>query len=215
MKIKILKKSILLVCSLALLTQVYLWAEPTFAIQDDDEVIVTLNVETGITISKEDDVTMLPTLGIASDTSIGQTSWTVKTNNVAGYNLNVKASSSPAMVHSNTVNSFADYSETSSGVPETWSVASGDYEFGFSAYGDDVEDTTWGVGVDCGTSSTISTNDLNYLGFKTTDKTIATRSSVTPNVGVETNICFAAEQKDVYAPSGVYTATITATAVTL
>jgi hypothetical protein len=215
MKIKILKKSILLVCSLALLTQVYLWAEPTFAIQEDDEVIVTLNVETGITISDGDDVTMLPTMGILSNSAIGETTWTVKTNNVAGYNLNVKASTEPAMAHTTTTDTFADYSETVLGTPETWSVGSGDYEFGFSAYGDDVADGTWGTGVDCGTHTTISTNNLNYLGFKTTDKTIATRSSVTPNVGVETNICFAAEQKDVYAPSGSYQAIITATAVTL
>ena len=216
MKIKILKKSILLVCSLALLTQVYLWAEPTQAIEENsDQVVVTLNVETGITISDGADVTMSPSLGITSDTSIGKTTWTVKTNNVAGYNLNVKASTEPAMAHTTTTDTFADYSETVLGTPETWSVGSGDYEFGFSAYGDDVADGTWGTGVGCGTHTTISTNNLNYLGFKTTDKTIATRSSVTPNLGVETNICFAAEQKDVYAPSGTYTATITATAVTL
>jgi hypothetical protein len=213
MNIKILKKSILLVCSLALLTQVYLWAEPTFAIQDDDEVIVTLNVETGITISDGADVTMSPSLGITSDTSIGETSWIVKTNNISGYNLDVKASTAPALA--NATDSFADYTEAVLGTPETWSVGSGDYEFGFSAYGDDVSDATWGAGVGCGTSSTISTNNLNYLGFKTTDKTIATRNSVTPNTGVQTNVCFAAEQKDVYAPSGTYTATITATALTL
>ena len=209
MKIKILKKSILLVCSLALLTQVYLWAEPTFAIH---EVIVTLNVETGITISDGADVTMSPSLGITSDTSIGETSWIVKTNNFSGYKLDVKASTAPALA--NATDSFADYSETVLGTPETWSVGSGDYEFGFSAYGDDVADGTWGTGVGCGTHTTISTNNLNYLGFKTTDKTIATRNSVTPNTGVQTNVCFAAEQKDVYAPSGTYTATITATALT-
>ena len=211
MKIKILKKSILLVCSLALLTQVYLWAEPTFAIQED-EVIVTLNVVTGITISDGADVTMSPSLGITSDTSIGETSWIVKTNNFSGYKLDVKASTAPALA--NATDSFADYSETVLGTPETWSVGSGDYEFGFSAYGDDVADGTWGTGVGCGTHTTISTNNLNYLGFKTTDKTIATRNSVTPNTGVQTNVCFAAEQKDVYAPPGTYTATITATALT-
>ena len=216
MKIKILKKSILLVCSLALLTQVYLWAEPTQAIEENsDQVVVTLNVETGITISDGDDVTMLPTMGILSNSAIGETTWTVKTNNVAGYNLNVKASTEPAMAHTTTTDTFADYSETVLGTPETWSVGSGDYEFGFSAYGDDVADGTWGTGVGCGTHTTISTNNLNYLGFKTTDKTIATRNSVTPNTGVQTNVCFAAEQKDVYAPSGTYTATITATALTL
>jgi hypothetical protein len=216
MKIKILKKSILLVCSLALLTQVYLWAEPTQAIEENsDQVVVTLNVETGITISDGADVTMSPSLGIESDTSIGETSWIVKTNNVSGYKLDVKASTEPAMAHTTTTDTFADYSETVLGTPETWSVGSGDYEFGFSAYGDDVADGTWGAGVNCGTHTTISTNNLNYLGFKTTDKTIATRNSVTPNTGVQTNVCFAAEQKDVYAPSGSYQAIITATAVTL
>jgi len=215
MKIKILKKSILLVCSLALLTQVYLWAEPTRADTNTDSVIVTLEVDSGITITEGIDVTMAPNIGVGSNTSIGGTSWIVKTNNVNGYNLNVKASTVPALKHSNGTDFFLDYTEETSGTPETWSVASSGYEFGFSAYGDDVSDATWGAGVDCGTSSTISTNNLNYLGFKTTDKTIATRNSVTPNTGVQTNVCFAAEQKDVYAPSGTYTATITATALTL
>lgn len=214
MKTKILKKSILLVCSLALLTQVYLWAEPTRADTDTDSVIVTLDVDSGITITDGLDVTMSPNIGVGVDTSIGQTSWIVKTNNVNGYNLNVKASTAPALKHSNGTNFFTDYTEATSGTPETWSVASGGYEFGFSAYGVDVA-SLWGAGMNCGTSATISTNGLKYVGFKPTDKTIATRSSMTGGSGNQTNICFAAEQKDIYVPSGTYTATITATAMTI
>ena len=97
MKTKILKKSILLVCSLALLTQVYLWAEPTRADTNTDSVIVTLEVDSGITITEGIDVAMAPNIGVGSNTSIGGTSWIVKTNNVNGYNLNVKASTVPAL----------------------------------------------------------------------------------------------------------------------
>lgn len=215
MKTKILKKSILLVCSLALLTQVYLWAEPTRADTDTDSVIVTLEVDSGITITEGIDVAMAPNIGVGSNTSIGGTSWIVKTNNEHGYNLNVKASTAPALKHSNGTNFFSDYTEATSGTPETWSVASGGYEFGFSAYGEDVASLTWGTGIDCGTSATISTNGLKYVGFKPTDKTIATRNSMTDGDGTQTNICFAAEQKDIYVPSGEYTATITATAMTI
>lgn len=214
MKTKILKKSILLVCSLALLTQVYLWAEPTRADTDTDSVIVTLEVDSGITITDGLDVTMSPNIGVGADTSIGQTSWIVKTNNVNGYNLNVKASTAPALKHSNGTDFFMDYTEATSGTPETWSVASGGYEFGFSAFGEDVP-VAWGAGAGCGTNLTISTNGLKYVGFKPTDKTIATRNSMTDGDGNQTNICFAAEQKDIYVPSGTYTATITATAMTI
>jgi hypothetical protein len=79
----------------------------------------------------------------------------------------------------------------------------------------DVASLTWGTGMNCGTSATISTNGLKYVGFKPTDKTIATRGSMTGGSGNQTHICFAAEQKDVYVPSGTYTATITATAMTI
>ncbi len=215
MNIKILKKSVVIVLFFALLIQVYFWAEPISADSANDDVVVTLNVTSGITITDGLNVTMTPSMGVASNTSIGESSWVVKTNSVTGYRLDVKASTSPALKHSNSTDSFADYSETSTGTPETWSVSSGDYEFGYSVHGDDVDSSTWGTGTSCGTSSTISTNNLKYVGFKTVDKTVATTNQITPVGGTQTNICFAAEQAGVYAPSGTYTATITATAVTI
>jgi len=217
MNLKILKKSIFIVLSLALVLQVYFWAEPTGAVLTAaDQVKVTLVVDAGLTITDGLDVIMDPHLGISSDTAIGSSSWTVKSNSVDGYTLAVKASSSPALVHINRpAEHFDDYSEATSGVPDLWSVDANKIEFGYSVFGTDVNGTTWGTGNTCGSAPTIPVVDRKYIGLETTDRTIATRSTVTPNSGIVTNICFAAEQKGVYAPSGTYEATITATATTI
>lgn len=184
-----------------------------FAVQTaTDNVIVTLAVDEGITISDGSDTSLLPNIGISNNKAIGSSSWTVTTNAANGYNLAVKASTSPALQSGS--NSFADYTETTVGTPETWSVASGDMEFGYSVYGTDSATTNWGTGASCGTGGVPSAT-LKYVGLKTADKVVATRSSVTPVTGVATTICFGAEQNNVFAPAGTYTSTVTATATTL
>lgn len=190
----------------------FLVAGPAFAITATDNVIVTLDVDEGITISNGPNATLAPNIGITNNSAIGSSAWTVTTNAVNGYSLAVKASTSPALQSGS--NSFADYTETTAGTPETWSVASGAKEFGYSVYGTDVPSSTWGTGSSCGTGSTPSAT-LKYVGLKTTDKVVATKNTVTPVSGTTTNICFAAAQNGVYASSGTYTATITATATTL
>jgi len=179
-----------------------------------DQVTVTLDVTTGITISvaAPDPVVMAPNIGIASDGSIGSSSWTVRTNALLGYTLAIKASTAPALVSG--ANSFADYTEASSGVPEVWSVASGAKEFGYSAYGTDTDTAVWGTAASCGVAG-VPDSAQKYVGTKITDKTVATRAVVTPTTGIATTVCFAAQQNAVFAPSGTYTATITATATTL
>ncbi len=182
------------------------------AISATNSVLVTLQVDTGISISTGANVTMSPNIGIVSNSSIGGSSWVVKTNGVNGYQLSVKASTAPALQSG--ANSFADYIPAVAGTPETWTVASGNKEFGFSAYGANVSTATWGTGTDCGTAGNPNAL-LKYLNLATTDRTIATSNTVTSTSGTQTNICFAAQQNTVYAPSGTYTATITATALTL
>lgn len=177
-----------------------------------DDVIVTLTVGSGITISAPSDLTMSPAISMSNDSSIGTAVWNVQTNRVTGYSLAVKASASPALVSG--VNSFADYTEASSGTPDAWVVASGDKEFGFSAFGPNTNTSTWGTGSDCGTGGTPNTN-LKYIGFETTDRIVGQQGTATTIAGVNTTVCFAAEQNNVFAPSGTYTATITATATEL
>ncbi len=214
MRTRINKKILIISFSLTLffVAQFYPITETVIAATATDNVIVTLDVTTGITISNGADVTMVPNIGVASDGSIGTSSWVVKTNAVNGYTLAVKASASPALVSG--PNSFADYTETVLGTPEAWSIASSTKEFGYSAYGTDTATGTWGTAASCGAGG-VPNVAQKYVGFQTTDKTIATRASVTPTSGITTNICFAAAQNAIYAPSGTYTATITATATTL
>lgn len=181
--------------------------EPTIAtaVSVSDSVLVTLTVDSGITITSPADVVMIPNLGISASSSIGNATWNVKTNHATGYSLGVKASSAPALVSG--VNSFADYQ---TGVPTAWTLPATSYQFGFSAFGTNVS-AAYGTGASCGSSGT-PLGTLNYKGFTTSDTIIATQAVVTSPAGMDTTVCFAAGQNGVYAPSGVYTATITATA---
>ncbi len=201
------------IITLLLVQMVYIAVEPSTVIAASnlsDSAVITLNVDAGISITSPADATM-SAIAIGTNTSIGTAQWTVVTNNTIGYKLDVKASASPALVSG--VNSFADYTETSAGVPETWSVASLAKEFGYSAWGTNTVTGTWGAAGTCGSGSTIPA--MKYEGFAITDRTIATAAVPTAYAGVATNICFAAEQNGTFAPSGTYTATITATATTL
>jgi hypothetical protein len=155
---------------------------------------------------------MTPNIGIASDRAVANSSWVATTNSATGYTLAVKASTTPALKNGGTDN-FADYTEASVGTPDAWGgVASGTKEFGYSAYGNNTPTATWGTALDCGNVGSGVTNALQkYRGFTTSDITIASLGTVTPTAGVITNICFAAQQNAVYAASGAYTATITAT----
>ena len=67
-------------------------------------------------------------------------------------------------------------------------------------------------GVATSTPSTV----LHWRGFQgTAPQQVATKGTVTTTSGVDTTVCYAAGQNGVYIPSGSYTATVTATAVTL
>jgi hypothetical protein len=155
---------------------------------------------------------MAPNIGITSNSSIGSSSWNVKTNDANGYTLAVKASTAPALASAGS--SFADYTESVTGTPEVFNVGSGAKQFGYSAFGTDTSTSTWGTSASCGSAGSTA-GAQKYVGFSTSDKTIASRSAVTSVSGITTSICFAAKQNAVYAEAGTYTATITATATAL
>ena len=189
--------------------------EPTTALATavTNNVVVTLNVTSGVTISTGSNVTMLPNIGIASDKAVGGSSWSVATNSATGYTLAVKASTSPALKNG-AIDSFANYTEAVAGTPELWTgVTAGLKEFGYGAYGTDTPTATWGNPTTCGNTGT-GVPDVagKFKGMTTVDATIASRATVTPPTGITTTICFAAQENAVYAAAGVYTATVTATA---
>ena len=210
--------STLIVSFLFVTSLAYFGTSPVIAqvYSASDTVVITLNVVAGISISSPSDVTMSQSLGVSANTAVASTTWTVITNNVTGYNLTVKATSSPAMA--NATSSVSDY-QTSS--PNTWSVSNGTSKFGFSAYGTDVNTSDWGsagAGL-CQSTSTahVPSASLKYLGFTTSTSSpvVATRASVTPTSGNATTLCYAVEQNGIFIDSGVYTATVIATAVTI
>ena len=180
---------------------------------DSNSLVVTLNVTAGIAIDSPSDISMSRHLSLSNMTAIASSTWTVSTNNVTGYSLTIKASTAPAM-QQNATTTVADYTV---GTPSLWSVSAGTAMFGFSAYGTDVNTTNWGTDSSCQSTDHVPSTSLKYSGFTTSTSSpiVATRTSTTSYSGVPTTVCFAVEQDAFYIPSGTYTATITATAVTI
>ncbi|MEK7478254.1 MAG: hypothetical protein AAB645_02720, partial [Patescibacteria group bacterium] len=83
-------------------------------------------------------VTLLPAInGVGATTPAeGSTSWTVTTNNPAGYALYVKAAASPALISG--ANSFANYVPSYSYPDLDWSIPVSSASFGFSPTGNDI-----------------------------------------------------------------------------
>lgn len=213
MKKSLNKKFAISFLILLLVVEFYSLAEYAFAVTDD--VVVNLTVTSGITITANTDpVTLLPALSITEESAYGRTSFTVITNDPNGYTLGVLATTNPALRRTidPTNENFLDYTELSAGVPEAWSVTSGQKEFGFSVYGDDM---VAGYGTGSCDSAGVITGSLLFEGFSTTNNEIATTSDVTLPAGTETFVCFQVQQNDVFAGEGSYTATITGTATVL
>ncbi len=176
-----------------------------------DNVVITLNVTSGITITSPVDSTLSTTIGVSQNTAIGTTTWNVKTNNALGYTLQVNSTSTPAMQASGGL-TITDYQ---TGAPNTWTATSSNAYFGYSAFGTDTPTGTWGTGSLCYGSVSVPSATLKYKGFTASLVTVATRAATTTTSGVDTTVCYAVEQNGSYIPSGTYQATIVATATTL
>lgn len=179
--------------------------------------------ETYLSLSDGANVSM-SAIDMTNSTSTGGTSWTVIADNPAGYKLEVSAESVAGcdayLCDADNGNEFADYQEASGTTPEVWNTQDGRYEFGFSAYGDDVADGTWGSGASCGSGTSLP-QDLKYRGFNDQPDAgpetiqIASRAARTDSSGITSYFCLGAVQSHTYAPSGTYTATTTVTLTSL
>lgn len=168
----------------------------TDAAVDTDEVLVNLTVSSTISLNSPSDVSMGTITGTGSVT--GNTTWTVVTNNSAGWKLEVEASTTPAMANGG--DTFDDYGEAVEGTPETWSMANSVSEFGFGA---------------TGTYILAKYGAAKYMGFNgTTNEEVATQAAET--AGSDTTVIFRADVGSSKSqPTGNYSATVTATATTL
>lgn len=168
-----------------------------------------------ISISAANDVSLPSMSGLISGESNSQESWLVKTDNSAGYEILVKASTSPAL---KTIDGsyFNDYAPSVSNTPDyMFSVGSTDSTFAFSPEGQDISQKYLDDGFVCGAGN-YDTQDRCWDGFSTTGKVIAYRSSSNHPDGTVTNIKYkTAIGSNKIQDAGNYTSVIIVTAVAL
>lgn len=168
-----------------------------------------------ISVSSPTDVTLSPSFGgISGGTGNGSATWKVTTNNLAGYQMDIKASTTPALKAGSY--SFLDYVPAGATPDYDWSVAASASEFGYSVEGSHTVGTFLDDGSGVCASGSGNVADQCWLGFSTSDEAIATSASPNDPSGTDTIVKFRAEagnqrmQQD-----GDYTATITVTVVEL
>ena len=168
---------------------------------NNDTAAVNLPVAATITISAPADVTLGTITGTGAATSSTAT-WTVTTNNSAGYKLEWAASSATMASGSDTV---AAYTPAVANTPETWSVAAADSEWGAR-----LQSASTDTGAEWGTDSSTE----KWLNVATSARQIVSRATETSssNEIVEFKAEVGASK---FQPTGTYTVNVTATATTL
>ncbi len=167
-----------------------------------------------LAITPASDVTMSPSLGgVVGGTSNGATSFSVNTDNQAGYTVTIKASSSPALRSGS--DTFSDYSPAGADPDFTFTNAANTSSFAFSPEGDDISQRFKDNGAACNAGSG-DTGTSCWDGLSITPKTIVSRTSSNHPLGETTTIRFrAATGSSFIQPDGTYTATTTITILPL
>jgi hypothetical protein len=216
--------TLLALVALAGLFAMYVLVEPTVSrSQAFDQFIITQTVTAEIAfLAATNDVTMDTSIpGITGGTANGATQVRVYTNNVEGYSMTMRASSSPAMQGNTQGGSIRDFSTTTSG----W-MAEPSYDFTVPAnsagFGYTVKASTTGEvdpsfrdnGSICNTGANESAGQC-WIGASTTAYTIVNRATETTASGATTTIFFRTTIQSNPSPSipeDTYVATTTLTA---
>ena len=170
--------------------------------------------ETVLSVVPATNITMSPSIGgLTGGTANGQTTFTVMTDNPAGYTVTIAASTSPAL--SSPADSFADYVPVGALPDYTFTNATDNSTFAFTVDGFDIDNRYKGAGSLCGQTSDAGTVAC-WDGLSTSDRTIVSRSSPNHPSGIMTVLRFRAESGSEHVQtSGLYTATTTVTVVAL
>ena len=177
-------------------------------------ITVNQSVTGEITLSCTTPVSMTPAIpGMTGGTGSGSSDCTVTTNDTSGFNMKLKASTSPALKTGSYT--FADYTPTTSSLPDyTWAVASSTSEFGYTVNGNsnDLDSSFLDNGSLCNTGSN-TTTDTCWLNASTTDKQVGYRTTETSSSGSTVSIKFQAQSgSSHFQQEGAYSATVTITA---
>lgn len=195
--------------------------EPSIIRAVTDSVLVSLGITSEITISSPSDVVLssIPGMTGGSSTSASAISWTVVTNDTAGYTLTIQEDHT-LQKGGGANQSIAQYSEAVLGTPDyNWgAVGAGNEEFGFSpSSGTDVVQKFKNNGSACNTGTNVTdqkcwspvpinpatAETIAYSGAQTSDSGTATAIKVKAEVGSGNHL-----------EEGTFSNTITATAVT-
>lgn len=178
-----------------------------------DEVSISISV-TPTTIN------MTPPIGgLTGGVSNGSTTVNVMTDNLSGYQLQIKATSSPALKCKSSCNPatdyFSDYTPQNAGVPDfLWQVSPDTSEFGFTPEGQDIVQKFKDNGATCNTG-TLDTQDRCWYNLSMNNQTISQSFANNQPSGTQTIVKFRAESGPNHIqPSGIYEATIIFTAFT-
>ncbi len=169
--------------------------------------------EVYLAISAPGSITLSPSIPTTGGVGNGVATWTVTTDNAAGYTMNIRASGTPALQSG--VNSFANYVPAGGDPDFTFTTPAAASRFGFSPEGVDIPQRFKDNGVICNAGA-LDTASTCWVPLLTSADTVATR--ITPNhpSGTPTTVRFRAESgASNVQPAGAYTATSTLTVLAL
>jgi hypothetical protein len=168
-----------------------------------------------IAISVSSTTAALPDIsGLAGGTGTASSTWTVITDNPAGYSLSAKVSTTPALQGDHGDN-IADYVPAGAVPDLAFTILPTQSAFGFSPAGVNVVSRYLNNGSICGTGSSSTLNSC-WDGFSTTNKIIAQSTAANQPSGATTTTVYEAKiGSSKIQTAGSYSATITVTAVTL
>ena len=170
--------------------------------------------EVALAVIPAGNVALSPAIsGVTGGTSNGSASFTVTTDDQAGYTATITASSSPAL--KSATDSFADYVPAGAAPDLTFMNAAGASSFAFSPEGADIDQRFKDNGLACNAGSSDTANAC-WDGLSTSPKTIATRTSSNQPAGTVTTVKFrAASGSSHIQTDGTYAATTTITVTAL
>lgn len=166
-----------------------------------------------LAISGPSDFAMSSIGGLSKQTSEGTMSWTVTTDNPAGYTMTIASTTTPAL--KSAYDSFADYVPATADPDFEFNNLPANSSFGFSPEGVDTDDRFRDIGSVCGAGGN-ETEGKCWDGLSQTPKVIAgATSSNQPSGSIVTARLRAETGQDHLQLAGDYTVTIIVTAVTL
>lgn len=167
-----------------------------------------------LSITTAGDVSMTPSIsGISGGTGTGSVSWTVTTDNLAGYSLTARTITNPAL--RSATGNFADYTPAGANPDYNWSINAADSEFGFTPEGADINQRYKNSGSACNTGSSDAA-DRCWDALDTVGKVIAGRTTGNHPNGTTTTMKVQAESGTSHIqPNGNYTATVEVTVLPL